>query len=263
MIDIKIDNLFNSKCETLINTVNCVGVMGKGIALEFKKKYPQMYEEYVEKCKKNQVKPGIPYYYHDLFGNSIINFPTKDHWRSSSRIEYIVSGLDWIINNYKKIGITSIAIPPLGCGNGGLDWKQVGPIIYNKLKNLPIRIELYAPFGTEQKYLKKEYFEKPVHNHNDYVEGVNFNKNWITILETIKELGENQYAPYVGRTIFQKICYVLTMLGVKTGFKFKPSSYGPFSTDVKNIISFFSNNNLITEKKEGKMIRTIVTDKYK
>lgn len=263
MVKIKIDNIFNSECGTLVNTVNCVGVMGKGIALEFKKRYPQMYKEYVKKCEKNLVKPGVPYYYNDLLGNSIINFPTKDHWRSSSRIQYIVSGLDWIVNNYKKLGITSIALPPLGCGNGGLDWKQVGPIMYNKLKDLPIKIEIYAPFGTEQKYLKREFLERENIDQKDYVIKHSFNENWIPILETIKELGENQYAPYVGRTIFQKICYVITVLGVKTGFEFKPGFYGPFSTDVKKIISFFSNNNLIIEKEEGKMIRTLVTDEYK
>ena len=79
---IKIGNIFESKATTLVNTINCVGVMGKGIALEFKKKYPTMFSEYVALCNEGAVKPGVPYYHQDLCGTSIINFPTKDHWRS-------------------------------------------------------------------------------------------------------------------------------------------------------------------------------------
>ena len=91
---IRIGNMFESKAATLVNTINCVGVMGKGIALEFKNRYPVMYKEYVDLCSKGLVKPGKPYYYCDLNGTSIINFPTKDHWRSPSKLSYIVNGLD-------------------------------------------------------------------------------------------------------------------------------------------------------------------------
>ena len=80
---ILLGNIFDSKCSTLVNTVNCAGVMGKGIALEFKKRYPEMFREYQILCKEGKVQPGKPYLYHDLTGASIINFPTKDHWRSS------------------------------------------------------------------------------------------------------------------------------------------------------------------------------------
>ena len=88
---VKIGNIFESNAKTLVNTVNCVGVMGKGIALEFKNKYPEMYKEYVDLCKFDMVKPGIPYYYSDILGTSIINFPTKDHWKSPSKLSYITS----------------------------------------------------------------------------------------------------------------------------------------------------------------------------
>ena len=130
---IKIGNMFESDVKTLVNTVNCVGVMGKGIAAEFKKKYPKMFDEYTAMCECGIVKPGLPYYYTDLTGASILNFPTKDHWRSPSRLSYIISGLKWFRENYQSLGITSIAFPPLGCGNGGLDWEMVGPIMYEYL----------------------------------------------------------------------------------------------------------------------------------
>ena len=132
---VKLGNIFDSKCNTIVNTVNCVGVMGKGIALEFKKKYPEMYSDYSKKCDSGEVHPGIPYIFRNPGGVQIINFPTKDHWRSPSRLSYVVRGLDWFIENYQFYGISSVAFPPLGCGNGGLDWDTVGPQMYQKLKS--------------------------------------------------------------------------------------------------------------------------------
>lgn len=157
---VTIGNIFESKASTLVNTVNCVGVMGKGVALEFKKRYPQMFKEYAEKCRNHELNAGCPYYYCDLTGASVINFPTKEHWRSPSKLSYITDGLNWFVDNYQNLGITSVAFPPLGCGNGGLPWEIVGPLMYQKLKNLPIYIEIYAPFGTKPEQLKKEFLEK-------------------------------------------------------------------------------------------------------
>ena len=137
---IMIGNIFDSTAKTLVNTVNCVGVMGKGIALDFKNKYPTMYKEYVKLCHAGEIKPGKPYLYQDLYGTSILNFPTKEHWRSPSKLSYIIEGLDWFCENYQKYDISSIAFPPLGCGNGGLSWEVVGPIMYSKLRDLPIEI---------------------------------------------------------------------------------------------------------------------------
>lgn len=155
---VKIGNLFESKCNTIVNAVNCVGVMGKGIALEFKKQYPAMFRDYANKCSLGEVKPGTPYVYEDASGVKILNFPTKDHWRSPSRLSYVVDGLDWFTEHYQEYRIESIAFPALGCGNGGLAWDVVGPIMYQKLKDLPIEIEIYAPFGATQRELSEEFF---------------------------------------------------------------------------------------------------------
>lgn len=160
MIKILVGNLFESKAVTLVNTVNCAGVMGKGIALVFKKRYPDMFREYLLLCQKDMIKPGVPYYYSDSNGNSILNFPTKKHWRSPSKLSYIIEGLDWFVDNYRKLKITSIAFPALGCGNGGLSWNVVGALMYSKLKDLPIDIEIYAPFGTESNETTIEFLEK-------------------------------------------------------------------------------------------------------
>ena len=147
MVQVIIGDMFQSKAQTLVNTVNCVGVMGKGVALEFKKRFPDMYEDYVRRCKARAVKLGQPYLYRRLVLPWILNFPTKDHWRSISRLEDIVRGLRYLEQYYKEWGITSLAVPPLGCGQGQLEWRVVGPTLYRHLKRLEIPVELYAPYG--------------------------------------------------------------------------------------------------------------------
>ena len=257
---VKIGDIFESNCSTIVNTVNCVGVMGKGIALEFKKRYPEMFMEYVLKCDRGEVKPGIPYVYQkeDV---SILNFPTKDHWRSPSRLSYVIDGLDWFVDNYEKYNIESIAFPPLGCGNGGLTWSVVGPIMYQKLSILPINIEIYAPFGTSPKEISKEFLSNTVSEDNVIGNSNSrVNPKWYLILQVVRELNERKYALTVGRTIYQKICFVLTRNGVDTGFVFSKGSYGPFSSQVKESITALANANLIVEKQLGRMIALSVCD---
>ena len=261
---VKIGNLFESKCSTIVNTVNCVGVMGKGIALDFKKRYPEMFMEYVLKCNRGEVRPGVPYVYQNDDGTSILNFPTKDHWRSPSRLSYVIDGLDWFIENYKKYNIESIAFPPLGCGNGGLSWDVVGPIMYQKLNSLPIQVEIYAPFGTSQKEISREFLSSQP-GEEDVIGRSNskVNPKWYLILQVVRELNERKYALMVGRTIYQKICYVLTRNGVDTGFAFSQASYGPYSLQVNDSITALANANLIVEKQLGRMISMSVADDVK
>ncbi len=146
-------NIFNSKAQILVNTVNCVGVMGKGVALQFKKLFPEMYQDYVNKCKRKEVKLTRPYLYKQILSPWILNFPTKDNWRSVSRISDIIAGLNYLELHYKEWGITSLAVPPLGCGHGGLDWKIVAPVLYKHLSRLNIPVELYAPHETPEHLL--------------------------------------------------------------------------------------------------------------
>ena len=143
-----IGDILQSKAQTLFNTVNCVGIMGKGIALEFKKRFPKMFDDYVQRCERKEVKPGVPYLYKTLLPPQIINFPTKDHWKSVSRITDIERGMQILLSRYKEWGITSLAIPPLGCGNGQLEWKAVGPLIYRYASQMDTPVELYEPYGT-------------------------------------------------------------------------------------------------------------------
>ncbi len=258
---VKIGDLFESKCTAIVNTVNCVGVMGKGIALEFKRRYPEMYDDYVAKCRSGEVRPGKPYVYTGRDGTKVLNFPTKDHWRSPSRLSYIIDGLDWFVKHYQEYGIDSIAFPPLGCGNGGLSWKTVGPLMYSKLCELPLAIEIYAPFGTNPGEISLDFLKRgAVSGEVSGGRQVQVNPRWYPILQVIKELNERKYSLKVGRTIYQKICYVLTRNGVDTGFTFSKGEFGPYSIQAKEAIAAFANANLIVEKQLGKMISLSVSD---
>lgn len=263
MLKILIGNIFDSRAKTLVNTVNCVGVMGKGIALEFKKRYPSMYSEYVKMCKAGEVKPGKPYYYHNLLGESIINFPTKDDWRSVSDIRYVIDGLVWFRDNYAALNIESVAFPPLGCGNGGLLWEDVGPIMYRALNSLPIDIEIYAPFGTAKEQLTVEFL-------SDYqsiksrkgVRAKKFNPNWLCIPEIIDRLYKNPCAALVGRTTYQKICYIAGLEGIDTGFKFSQGKFGPYSAEAKEAFIQMCNANYLYEKRKGTIDAIFVDDNF-
>lgn len=131
-------NLLRSDARILTNAVNCVGVMGKGIALQFRREYPEMYRDYVERCRRGEVRVGEPY----LYGR-ILNFPTKGHWMPPSELAWIAEGLSWIDIHSDLIG--SIAIPPLGCGNGGLKWSDVRRLIYDILEYADVDVMLYVP----------------------------------------------------------------------------------------------------------------------
>lgn len=265
MITVKIGNLLASSAQTLVNTVNCAGVMGKGIALEFKKQFPAMFQDYLARCEAGQVQLGIPYLFTDLLGSSILNFPTKKHWRSPSRLQDIVQGLDYFVAHYEEWGIQSIAFPPLGCGNGGLDWSDVGPLMYAKLQHLPISIEIYAPYGTPHHQLTAQFLTQTA-VPNSHIVGVKHPKlkdEWLALLEVVYLLSLEPYAPPVGRTIFQKICYIMTELGLETGFTFEQGSYGPFSEDINSALTVIANANLIQEQQLGPMTALLTGTEYK
>lgn len=263
MIRVLIGDIFQSRARTLVNTVNCAGVMGKGIALEFKKRFPAMYADYKARCDAGLVRLGEPYLYSAHPTLLIVNFPTKDHWRSPSRLADIVRGLDYLVAHFSEWGITSVAMPPLGAGNGGLEWTLVGPVIYQKLSGLDIPIEMYAPYGTPQHQLTPEFLSQSMTDEN--VTGrqqQKLNPAWLTMLEVVDQISRQPYAYPVGRTVFQKIAYVLTEQGVETGFRFNQGSYGPFSADVQEAVKVFANTNLIEEMTLGRMTAIRVGPNY-
>jgi O-acetyl-ADP-ribose deacetylase (regulator of RNase III) len=137
-------NLFEAPVQTLVNTVNTVGVMGKGIALTFKEVFPEMFREYRALCERGELKIGGLHLWRGPT-RYVLNFPTKEHWRNPSKIEYIEAGLRSFVRMYERAGIHSVAFPPLGCGNGELDFAVVRPVMERYLAPLPITVLMYAP----------------------------------------------------------------------------------------------------------------------
>jgi len=260
---ILIGDILKSKAQTLVNTVNCVGIMGKGIALEFKNRFPEMFNDYMKRCERNEIHVGHPYVYKSLLGPQIVNFPTKEHWKSVSKVKDIERGLDYLLAHYKEWGITSIAIPPLGCGNGQLDWKVVGPLIYSQVKQMNIPVEIYAPYGTSPAELTESFLENAIEFAKDG-NGIlrsgrlQFNPAWVGLVEILHRIKKQPYHRPIGRTIFQKIAYVATQQGLPTGFKYHKSSYGPFSKELKLAESKLINDNLLQEERRGRMFEVKV-----
>ncbi len=157
MIEYIEGDIFNSPAQVIVNTVNTVGVMGKGLALSFKKRYVKMFEAYRNACEKHLLTIGklMLYYEPDHW---ILMFPTKENWRNPSKVEYIERGLDKFVRTYADKGITSIAFPKLGCGNGELSWDVVRPVMERYLKPLPLTIYIYIGYGvlSEPEHKKQE-----------------------------------------------------------------------------------------------------------
>lgn len=172
-------NIFTSTCQTIVNTVNCVGVMGAGIALEFRLRYPEMYLKYINLCNEKKMEVGKLWIYksHDRW---ILNFPTKTHWKYTSQISYLHAGLEKFVATYKARGITSVAFPLLGADKGGIPQDISLSIMKGYLENLDIAVEIYKYFpGTEDDLYKKtkswllsqevDYISKSTGLRKDYV----------------------------------------------------------------------------------------------
>lgn len=137
--------MFNADVDIRVNTVNCVGVMGAGVALAFKTRYPAMFKDYKAACRDGRLRPGAIHVWRSLDGDWVVNFPTKRDWRESSRYDDIESGLNALHDYLREQGNVSVALPALGCGHGGLDWSRVAPMITTKLSDLEARILVYEP----------------------------------------------------------------------------------------------------------------------
>jgi len=258
---ILVGDIFNSEAQTLVNTVNCVGIMGKGIAAEFKKRFPGMFKNYIVRCERKNVKPGIPYLFiNGMFSPRIINFPTKTHWRAASHITDIEKGLKILSEKYKEWGIESIAIPPLGCGNGQLLWESVGPLIYKYVSKWDIPVEMYAPYGTHPAQLKVEFLSKKF-SLKQAGSGMRIlqkmNPAWVALAEIVHRIDQQKYHMPVGRTIFQKIAYVATALGLPTDLNYRRASFGPYCNELNEVKKRLANAGLIQEQRLGRMYKVL------
>ncbi len=255
MIALKIGDMFQSQAQTMVNTVNCVGVMGKGLALEFKKRFPDMFEDYAKRCRNKQVRLGQPYLFRRLVTPWILNFPTKDNWRSVSRLSDIIAGLEHLGQHYQAWGITGLAVPPLGCGQGQLEWRVVGPMLYRHLSRLNIPVELYAPHGTPKEEMDRVFLAQavPASSPGETTRPTRVNPAWLALVEIVARIYREPYHWPVGRTTFQKIAYFATEAGLPTGLRYDRGSYGPFASEMKGLVTKLVNNGLLREEQLGRM----------
>jgi O-acetyl-ADP-ribose deacetylase (regulator of RNase III)/uncharacterized protein YwgA len=265
MIQVLIGDMFQSQAQTRVNTVNCVGVMGKGVALEFKKRFPDMFKDYVARCARGEVQLGRPYLYKRTVLPWILNFPTKKHWREVTNLQALVSGLEYLREHYRQWNITSLAVPPLGCGHGQLEWRIVGPTLYRLLATLDIPVELYAPYGTPHAELQPSFLGAAGREGDLTVampEPQWIRPAWVALVEILRRLEAEPYHWPVGRTTFQKIAYVATEEGLDTGLNYQRGSYGPFCGEVKKMIARLQNHRLIQEERLGNMFHVRVGPSY-
>lgn len=266
MVKVLIGDIFKSNAQTLVNTVNIVGVMGKGIALGFRKHFPEMYQDYVRRCERHEVRLGKPYIYRRTVSPNIINFPTKDHWRSVSRLADIVKGLEYLEKHIHDWNVTSIAVPPLGCGEGQLEWRVVGKTLYRHLMRLNIPVELYAPFGTPDAELRPEFLEEPAvaasgvghHNGDGSKPAFRVEPGVLALVAILDLISRERYRWPIGRVAFQKVAYFATEAGIPTGLTHQRGSYGPYAPGMKSLLSRLTNNGLIVERRLGRMLATTV-----
>ena len=227
MIEIATGNLLEADVDALVNTVNCVGLMGKGIALQFKQAFPENFVAYEKACRAGEVRPGKMFIYetHELMGPKyIINFPTKRHWKGKSKMEDIDSGLKALIADVKRLGIKSIAVPPLGCGLGGLNWSEIRPRIEEAFAELPeVQVHLFAPAGPPA--------AKAMPVRTKAAKMTHARALFIKLME--------QYSGMAYRLTLlevQKLAYFLQEAGEPLRLKYVAHTYGPYADNLNKVL---------------------------
>lgn len=225
MIKLTSGNLLECETEALVNTVNCDGYMGKGIALQFKQAFPKNYKAYYKACKLGEVQPGKMHIFETQSQQNpkyIINFPTKRHWKEKSRLEDIKTGLNALSLDIQHYEIRSIAIPPLGCGLGGLNWKDVHPMIQEALGKLDVEVLLFQPTGTPDPKKMIVRTEKKMTVAR------------ALFIHLIKRYKEFDYS--LTLLEIQKLAYFLQEAGQPLRLQFVKAHYGPYAKNLNKVL---------------------------
>ena len=227
MIEYVQGDILQADAEALVNTVNCVGVMGRGIALQFKNAYPANFAEYKHACDRGDVVPGRMLIYRTgalTNPKYIINFPTKRHWKGKSRLEDIKSGLDALAGDIKALGITSIAIPPLGSGLGGLPWEQVRQLIQQKIGTLEhVTVLVYEPGDVQ---VKTKSLNVP-----------HLTASRAITIKLIDRYLQGLMDPFVSLLEVQKLMYFMQVSGEPLQLTYEKGSYGPYAPSLRHVLN--------------------------
>lgn len=227
MIHFKTGNILTDNSQAIVNTVNCVGIMGKGLALQYKKAFPSNFKEYKSACDKKLVTPGKMFItkYDDILGSKfIVNFPTKKHWKGASKIEYIDDGLEDLVHQINELNITSIAIPPLGAGLGGLDWELVKSRIIEFFKSVEnVEINIYEPKGSPKSTSMVNKTIRPKMTRGRAL--------LIKLLEFYFEKGYE-----CSKIEAQKLAYFLQESGIDLRLRYVAHHFGPYADNLNHVL---------------------------
>ena len=234
-------DIFEAETEAIINTVNTVGVMGKGIALQFKQKFPQNFDIYKKACEKNELKVGklLITESNSLFFKYIINFPTKKHWRNPSKYEYIEEGLINLIENIKKLNIKSIAIPPLGAGNGKLEWEKVKKILEKHIIQLPkVEFIIYEPQSAFDSRDKKQKTNAKLTPTRALL---------LDLFYNYEKGGDT-----LNLLVCQKLAYFLQGFGEPLRLNYTRGWYGPYAANLNKVLQAINGTYILYESQHDK-----------
>jgi len=230
MIEYTSGDILKDNADALVNTVNCVGVMGRGIALQFKKAFPKNFKEYEEACKQGIVQPGRMFVHETgkmMSPRYIINFPAKRHWRGKSKIEDIEAGLKALVETVREHDIRSIAVPPLGSGLGGLEWEQVRDLIEKAMGPLAdVRVIVYEPTGAPSN-------EKMVHSR----EVPKMTPGRAALVELIRLYLNGLLDPMVSLLEVHKLMYFMQETGEPLKLKYSKAKYGPYAENLRHVLN--------------------------
>jgi O-acetyl-ADP-ribose deacetylase (regulator of RNase III) len=229
MLEFTNGDILKAEVEALVNTVNCVGVMGRGIALQFKNKFPENFKAYAAACRRRTVEPGSMFVFETgtlPYPHFIVNFPTKRHWRGKSRIEDIEAGLVDLAAVIRKRDITSVAVPPLGSGLGGLDWHEVRGRIEKTLMLPGVRVIIYEPAGAPQSDVMAHAAEVPV-----------MTASRAAMVELMRRYTAGLLDPFVTLLEVHKLMYFLQESGEKLRLRYSTALYGPYADNLRHVFN--------------------------
>lgn len=230
MIEYKTGDIFQQDTQAIVNTVNCVGVMGRGLALQFKKRFPDNFNAYAAACKNQQLAPGKMFVFEDQVkaaSRYIINFPTKRHWRDNSRMEDIEAGLQDLEQVIRDKNITSLALPPLGCGLGGLDWSQVRHRIEEQLAGLPdVQVIVLEPQDAQTAPAPATSLPPPA-----------MTPGRAALIVLMQRYLGGLLDPFVTLLEVHKLMYFMQEAGEPLRLAFKKGHYGPYAENLRHVLN--------------------------